>query len=106
MLVLPSFDEGFGMPALEAMTVGRSGHRLEPRRTAGGGRRTRDCWWSRTMPPAIAAAIERVWSDDGPRADACRPMAFVRSYDFNWDWSARHLALAYVAALRERGGVA
>ena len=25
MLVLPSFDEGFGMPALEAMTGGRAG---------------------------------------------------------------------------------
>jgi glycosyltransferase involved in cell wall biosynthesis len=103
VLVLPSFDEGFGMPALEAMTVGLpvivanrgalpevvgdAGILVEPEDEAG-----------------IAGAIERVWSDEALRqrmsADGIR-----RSYDFNWDWSARHLALAYVAALRERGAV-
>ena len=29
MLVLPSLDEGFGMPALEAMTIGDSGRGVE-----------------------------------------------------------------------------
>ena len=37
MLVLPSFDEGFGLPVLEAMAPRRAGRRLEPRRPARSG---------------------------------------------------------------------
>jgi glycosyltransferase involved in cell wall biosynthesis len=102
LLVLPSFDEGFGMPVLEAMTIGLpvvASNRGAIPEVAGGA--------AILVEPddveGIGAAIERVLSDEGLR----RRMAadgIVRSREYNWDWSARHLAVAYRAAFRERGG--
>lgn len=101
LLVLPSFDEGFGMPVLEAMTVGLpvvASNRGALPEVAGDA--------ALLIEPddveGLATTIERVLSDPELR----RRMAadgIVRSREYNWDWSAKHLAVAYRAAFRERG---
>lgn len=103
VLVMPSFDEGFGLPALEAMTVGLpvivanrgalpevvgdAGLLIEP-----------------DDPEGTASAIARVLDDEPLRrrmsADGIR-----RSREYDWNSTARHLVGAYAAALRERGAV-
>lgn len=101
VLVLPSLDEGFGIPALEAMTIGLpvivANRGALPDVVADAGLLV-----DPEDPDGIAAAIDRVLSDDDLRrlmtTDGLR-----RSRDYNWDWSARHLAMAYTAVLRERG---
>ena len=101
VLVLPSLDEGFGLPALEAMTVGvpvvasnrgalpevvgDAGLLVEPDDAAG-----------------IAASIERVLSDVALRRRMSAD-GICRARDYNWDWSARALYAAYATAVRERG---
>jgi glycosyltransferase involved in cell wall biosynthesis len=100
MLVLPSFDEGFGMPALEAMTmgipvvvsdrgalpevVGEAGLLVDPE-AAG----------------ALAAAIERVLTDPGMalRASEAGKRQAAR---FTWRTSANRLLDAYRAAVERR----
>ena len=101
VLVLPSLDEGFGIPALEAMTiglpvvasnrgalpevVGSAGILVEPDDAEG-----------------LAAAIERVLND----AAFSRQMSeagLARAAQFTWDASAERLYGAYRAAGRRRG---
>ena len=64
MLVLPSFHEGFGLPAVEAMQAGVPVIALDRRRLAGGGRDA-----GITVDPAdaagFAAAMERLLADPG-----------------------------------------
>ncbi len=100
MLVLPSLDEGFGIPALEAMTmgvpviasnrgalpevVGSAGIVVDPEDTS-----------------ALASAIERVLEDEATR----RRMAdegVARAAHFSWTSSAARLHEAYRAAYRRR----
>jgi glycosyltransferase involved in cell wall biosynthesis len=96
MLVLPSFDEGFGLPVLEAMTVGvpvivaNRGSLPEVAGTAG-----------RLVDPddtgALAAAMRDVLSDAAERrrmSDA----GIVRARSYSWATSARRLRDAYLAA--------
>jgi glycosyltransferase involved in cell wall biosynthesis len=100
MVVLPSFDEGFGLPALEAMTlgvpvvvstagalpevVGDAGMLVEP-----------------NDPRGLAAAMERLLAD---HEFACRQAeaGVVRARAFSWESSAARLLEAYAAAIERR----
>lgn len=100
MLVLPSLDEGFGMPALEAMTmgvpvvassrgaipevVGDTGILVDPEDAA-----------------ALAAAIERVL-DDAALRRRMGESGVARAAQFTWASSAANLLDAYRAAQRRR----
>ena len=101
MLVLPSLDEGFGIPALEAMTmgvpvvasnrgalpevVGDAGILVDPEDVA-----------------ALGAAIERVL-DDGSLRRRMGDSGVARAAQFTWAASAAKLHEAYRAAHRRRG---
>jgi glycosyltransferase involved in cell wall biosynthesis len=100
VLVLPSLEEGFGIPALEAMTiglpvvasnrgalpevVGDAGILIEPEDVRG-----------------LAAAIERVLSDDYLRR-SLSAKGVERAERFSWDASAEALYGAYRAAAARR----
>jgi glycosyltransferase involved in cell wall biosynthesis len=103
MLVMPSFDEGFGLPALEAMTVGvpvivaRRGALPEVVGTAG-----------LVVDPddhqEIADAMAMVLSDR-PAGRRLAKAGVVRSRTYSWYTAAHQLHDAYAAALsRRRGG--
>jgi glycosyltransferase involved in cell wall biosynthesis len=96
MLVLPSLEEGFGIPALEAMTaglpvvasrrgalpevVGDAGPLLDPQDDEG-----------------FAAAIEALLTE--PQRRLAQAEAGVqRAREFSWNNSAAHLMAAYRAA--------
>jgi glycosyltransferase involved in cell wall biosynthesis len=99
-LVLPSFDEGFGLPVLEAMSagvpvvtsnrgslpevVGNAGVLLEPRDVS-----------------AWAAALERVASDDSWATELANA-GLERARTFTWERAARELRRAYQDAVRRR----
>lgn len=100
MLVLPSYDEGFGLPLLEAMTIGLPA--VAARRGA--------------LPEVAGEAAVLVDpEDDGALADAmhgiltnrehARAIAKAgidRSHAFSWDASAARLRIAYDAAVSMR----
>jgi glycosyltransferase involved in cell wall biosynthesis len=101
MLVVPSFDEGFGISALEAMTVGvpvvaaRRGALPEVVGDAG-------LLVEIEAPGALATAMEQVLTDAALRrrlADA----GVRRAERFTWDTSAARLYDAYRAAVVRRG---
>jgi glycosyltransferase involved in cell wall biosynthesis len=93
VLVMPSFDEGFGIPVLDAMTLGvpvvaaRRGSLPEVLGDAGQ-------LVDPEAPAEIADAILRVVRDDGyAAASAARGVA--RSRAFRWDETARRVYGAY-----------
>ena len=102
MLVLPSFDEGFGLPLLEAMTVGLPA--IAARRGA--------------LPEVAAGAALLVDPDDeAGLAEAMRGLlsnrelacakaraGIARARAFDWDASAIRLRSAYEAAIERRAG--
>jgi glycosyltransferase involved in cell wall biosynthesis len=100
LLIQPSFEEGFGLPVLEAMSlgvpvvaanrgslpelVGDAGPLVDPER-----------------PDEIAAAIERLLADDGYAA-ACGAKGVARAHDFSWDRTAHLVVEVYRQAIDAR----
>ena len=104
LLVMPSFEEGFGIPVLEAMTLGvpvvasRRGSLPEVLGDAGP-------LVNPDEPDEIAGAMARVL-DDEPYASACTLKGLVRARHFNWHRTARLVYAVYQQAVadRESGG--
>ena len=100
ILVQPSFDEGFGLTVLEAMTVGvpvvaaNAGALPE----VGG---DAVLLVPPTDPIAIAAAIERLLDDEALVAD-CVARGLRRSAEYSWEKTADHAVDAYERALTRR----
>jgi glycosyltransferase involved in cell wall biosynthesis len=101
MLVLPSLDEGFGIPALEAMTVGlpvvASNRGALPEVVGAAGVLVEP-----DDAEALAAAMERVL-DDAAFSRQMSDAGITRAAQFTWDSSAGRLYAAYRAADRRRG---
>ena len=99
-LVLPSHDEGFGLPVLEAMAVGvpvlASDRGALPEVTAGA---------ALLLPPddaeAWSSALERVLADQ-TLADALSARGRTRATAYSWDTGAQALRAAYEAAVERR----
>jgi glycosyltransferase involved in cell wall biosynthesis len=108
LLVLPSFNEGFGLPVLEAMTVGvpvvASARGALPEVLGDAGLMVEP-----DDPDALAGAMERLLFD---RSAALRAAArgVRRSMTFRWEVSAEALRSAYEHAIALRrarlGGLA
>jgi glycosyltransferase involved in cell wall biosynthesis len=100
LLVLPSFDEGFGLPALEAMTIGvpvvasASGALPEVLADAA-------LLVDPGDPDALAAAIERVLVD-APLRQALIARGLERARAFSWRESASRLRAAFALAIDAR----
>ena len=97
VLVLPSFNEGFGLPALEAMTVGVpvivSDQGALPEIVGDAGLVV-----DPTQPDAIADAIAQMITDDA-FAKSCAARGVARSAVYSWQASARSLQHAYEKAV-------
>lgn len=96
MLVLPSHHEGFGMPVLEAMTIGVPvivSQRGALPEVVGGAGQTIDP----DSPDDLAFAMHRYLSNIDEAAAAAE-RGRRRSRDFSWDASAATLRQAYDAA--------
>jgi glycosyltransferase involved in cell wall biosynthesis len=99
-VVMPSLDEGFGFPALEAMSAGvpviASNKGSLPEVIGGAG-------W--LVDPgdveALAAAIDRVATDD-TAAERARTAGLARAATFTWDRAAATLHDAYANAIARR----
>ncbi len=99
-LVLPSLDEGFGLPVLEAMSAGvpviASDRGSLPEVVGAGGMLV-----GATDVAGWAAAIQRL-STDSEWAAAQGRAGLERAKDFTWDRTARSLRLAYLDAVKRR----
>jgi glycosyltransferase involved in cell wall biosynthesis len=97
LLVMPSFDEGFGIPVLEAMTIGvpvvaaRRGSLPEVLGDAG-------LLVDPAKPSEMADAIARILTDNGFAAQ-CATRGIARSAQFRWDDTARRVYQAYREAI-------
>jgi len=97
LLVLPSFNEGFGLPILEAMTIGvpvvASDRGAIPEVLGDAGPMV-----DPEDPDAIAAAMERLLFD---RVEAARAAArgIRRAFTFRWQASAEALRSGYEHAI-------
>lgn len=100
-LVLPSLDEGFGLPVLEAMSAGvpvvASERGAIPEVTAGCADLVEP-----TDVDGLAAALSRVLTDDA-HAERMALRGLERARAFDWDQSAGALAAAYAAAVAQLG---
>jgi glycosyltransferase involved in cell wall biosynthesis len=97
LLVLPSFEEGFGLPVLEAMTIGvpvvaaRRGALPEVLGDAG-------LLVDPDRPDEIADAIARLLGDRTFAAE-CAARGVARARTFRWDVTARTVYDAYQQAI-------
>jgi len=99
-LVLPSFDEGFGLPVLEAMSAGvpvvTSNRGSLPEVVGGAG-----VLLDPSDVPAWADAIERL-TTDAPWTTALASAGLARARSFTWQRSADELHRAYLDAAARR----
>lgn len=102
MLVIPSFDEGFGLPALEAMTLGlpvvasRRGSLPEVLGNAA-------LFVEPGDPEGMAAAMKRVL-DEAPVRRQLAEAGVTRAREFRWDAGAARVYEAYKSSAgRPRG---
>jgi len=97
-IVQPSFDEGFGMTVLEAMTLGvpviAANRGALPEVLGDAGPLV-----DPDAPEEIASAIERLIDDQAFWA-VCASKGPLRARQFRWDASARRLADAYRLAVQ------
>src|SRR5206468_1788498 len=104
LLVMPSFEEGFGIPVLEAMTAGvpvvAADRGSLPEVLGGAG-----VLVDPDRPDDIAAAIARVL-DDESRAAECVDKGLARARTFRWETTARHVFEAYERAIERRARAA
>jgi len=97
LLVMPSFDEGFGIPVLEAMTIGvpvvaaRRGSLPEVLGDAG-------LLVDPGKPSEMADAIARILADSGFAAQ-CAARGITRSAQFRWNDTAQRVYQAYREAI-------
>jgi glycosyltransferase involved in cell wall biosynthesis len=100
IVVQPSFEEGFGLPALEAMTVGvpvvaaNRGALPEVLGDAG-------MLVDPDDPEEIGAAIDRLLQDETCAA-ACVERGWARARQFDWDTAAAGVYSAYQRAISQR----
>jgi len=100
LLVQPSFEEGFGLPVLEAMTVGvpvvaaRRGALPEVLGDAG-------LLVDPDNPDQIASAIGRLIDDDRLAAENAAK-GVIRSREFDWERTAHCVYDAYQRAIQHR----
>lgn len=101
-LVLPSLDEGFGLPALEAMSAGVpvivSDRGALPEVVGAGG-----VLVDATHPDRLAAALEPVLFDD-PVARQWAQAGLERARAFSWAASIGTLRRAHLDAVERRAG--
>jgi glycosyltransferase involved in cell wall biosynthesis len=99
LLVLPSHEEGFGMPALEAMSLGipvvASNRGALPWLVEDAG-----ILIAAEDTDAIAAALDRLLTDDG-LAEAMSGRGLERAKQFQWRYTAAAIRLAFQDAIDE-----
>ncbi len=102
LLVQPSFEEGFGLPVLEAMTVGvpvvAANRGALPEVLDGAGLLV-DTDSREQMAEAIARAI-----DDTVVSKGMSDAGIARARAYTWDETARRTVAAYEAAIAYRSG--
>jgi glycosyltransferase involved in cell wall biosynthesis len=100
MLVQPSFEEGFGLTVLEAMTVGvpvvASDRGALPEVLGGAGQLV-----DPEDPNDISAAIDRLLEDAG-LWETCRVRGIARAREYSWSATAGRVFAAYQAAINHR----
>ncbi len=101
LLVQPSFEEGFGMPVLEAMTLGvpvvaaNRGSLPEVLGDAGP-------LVDPGQPAVMAEAIQHILEDE-TFAAGCGARGVARAATFRWDQTARRVYETYQQAIDSRG---
>ena len=100
LLVQPSFDEGFGLPVLEAMTLGvpvvAANRGSLPEVLGGAG-----VLANPDQPADIARAIAQVLNDDRV-ATACTDAGIARARTFRWEETAHRVYNTYRNAIERR----